>query len=231
MKIYQLVENANSAAELKQAFTRVEWARILLHFAGERNLGLGSSDNAIRSSLQNAFRRIGPDMPDATLPEDWNAKAARFGAALPSASGSSWPLIFNHLAPHKDAEVPQQYSAFNIQQPPGSQMTGWMADTDKTPETLQQVSAWVEAPAQLNRDQTRQYFRDWLSALSRNRSSDWISRLRLPPPGQTIANSSLRSLYRLQEQLTPQGEATVAKSQIDAELYTWLTSADYRFAE
>lgn len=230
MKIYQLVENATSAAQLKQAFTREEWVRILLHFAGERNLGLGSSDAAIRSSLQNAFRRIGPDMPDATLPDAWNTAAVRFGAQLPSVSGVSWPGIYNHLAAHKNAEVPQQFSNFNLQQPPGSSMTGWMADTDKTPETPQQVSAWAEAPAQLNRDQAVQYFRDWMTALARHRDSGWIAKLRRPATGSDT-NSSLRRLYAIQEELTPSGSSTVEKSAIDQALYSWLTSSDYTFAE
>lgn len=230
MKIYQLVESVSSAADLKTAFDNTEWAKIFLHFAGERNLNLGSSDTAIRASLERTFKDIGPGIDDAMMPEDWNARAARFGAALPSASGSSWPLIYNHLAAHRRANVPERYSAFDINRPIGSQLTGYAADTDKTEENLQQVSTWVQAPAQLNREQTRQYFLDWMTALSRNRNRQWMDKLMQAPPGQTIANSSLRSLYRIQEQLIPQGEATVAKSEIDRELYTWLTSADYRFA-
>lgn len=226
MKIIHLVETANSAAQLKAAFTREQWARIFLYFAGQKNLGLGGNDTAIRASLTTAFRSIGPEMDDVMTTDEWNSRAVSYGAQLPSSSGVTWPAIYNHIAPHKDAQVPEQYSAFDISRPPGSQMTGYRADIDRTEETPQQVSAWVEGAEEMNRAQAIAYFTAWVAALRTHRSEEWMQQLTQTVEGR---NTRLRRLHRIQEQLVPQGEATVQKAQIDRALYSWLTSSDFDF--
>lgn len=229
MKIIQLVETANSAAELKTAFDRTEWTKIILHFANKRNIGIGTSDNAIRSSLETAFKKIGPEMDNSTLPEDWNAKAVAYGANLPSTSGITWVTIYNHLAPHKGAEIPERFSAFDMNRQPNSAMTGNFADTDKTQETAQEVARWATAPAEnLTRDEAIQYFIDWTAALATKRNQAWMDLLRRPINGAD--NSRLRRLQTIIRTHTAETNTyPIPKLNIDRDLYGWLTSSDYAY--
>ena len=226
MKIIQLVETASSATQLKSAFNREEWCRIILHFAAQRNINLGTNDNGIRSALGVAFRMIGPEMDNVTVVDDWNSRAVSYGANLPNSSGLAWPAIYNHLAPHRTAEVPERFSSFDISRPPGSRLTGFRADVDRTEETVAQVSSWAQGPAEMNREQARTYFADWVAALRQNRDEEWMNKLLQTVEGR---NTRLRRFHRIQEQLIPQDDATVQKSVIDRSLYSWLTSSDISF--
>lgn len=217
MKIIQVIsENASSAAQLKSAFTREEWARIIYHFLSQiRGGSRAGTGSALTANLANAFEKIGPDMPDTTTAGDWNSTAQRFGAMINSAT-PTFPAIYQHLAPHKNAQLPADFDINNI---PGSGRTTYRTDVDRTGESLQTVSAWVEGPANMNREQVSNYFRQWIEKLTEVRGEDYVN---------NIEPQFARSMVRLQDELLPAEGQTVAKTAVDSRLYAWLTAVDQR---
>lgn len=222
MRIIQIVENANSAAQLKTAFDRDQWTKIILNFAalpGARNIG--NNNIAIQNSLQNAFREIGPEMDDATTPEDWNAKAVPYGASLSNPSAATWPAIYAHLARFagEDIEIPNRFSMYNPT-PAG------LSDTDRTPESRDEVAGWVQAPEQMNLEQLNQYFLDWIAALETKRSPEWMGVLS-NGTGSVRVRVFRAMKNELRQQITEQNPS-IAKTDVDNRLYNWLTSTDYQ---
>lgn len=205
MKIIHLVESANSAAELKRAFNDVEWRNIIYYFLSQRG-NIGNTSLGIENNIEQALEKIGPGMADTTTPDDWNAKASRFGAQI-SSSTPSWPAIYNHLAARRtETGAPAR--------PPGI-----VTDKDLTPETLQQVSSWVEGPATMNREQLRSYYDGWTRALATHRSSQYMNYINRDTRFR-------RRLFAVQAEVYPAQGQTVAKTEVDRVLYAWLTATD-----
>jgi hypothetical protein len=206
MKIIQLVETANSAAQLKTAFNENEWRNIIYYFLNQRNRGVGNTSLGLENNIEQALEKIGPGMPDTTTPDDWNAKASRFGAQI-AATAPTWPAIYNHLAARRaESGAP-------------SRAPGLRTDVDATPETLSAVSNWAQGPATMNREQVRDYYNDWTLALATHRSAEYMR--------YVFGDTRFRQrLFDIQQEVYPAEGETVAKTEVDRVLYAWLTSVD-----
>lgn len=205
MKIIQLVESANSAAELKAAFNENEWRNIVYYFLSQRG-NTGNTSLGLENNIEQALEKIGPGMADTTTPDDWNAKASRFGAQI-SSNVPSWPAIYNHLAARRaETGAPRR--------PPGLR-----TDVDATEETLQAVSNWAQGPATMNREQLRAYYDAWTLALATHRSAEYMRYIN----GDTRFR---RRLFAVQAEVYPEEGQTVSKAEIDRVLYAWLTATD-----
>ena len=209
MKIIQLTESANSAAELKAAFNENEWRNIIYYFLNQRNRGVGYTSLGVENNIEQALEKIGPGMPDTTTPDDWNAKASRFGAQI-TATAPTWPAIYNHLAARR-AEADTGPAPTR---PPGPR-----TDTDVTDESPAQVAAWAQGPATMNREQVRAYYDAWTRALATHRSAEYMRYIN----GDTRFR---QRLFDVQAEVYPAEGATVAKTAVDRVLYAWLTSVD-----
>lgn len=205
MRIQHIIENANSAAQLKAAFEPQVWRNILYHFLSQRG-GMGSTRLGVENNLEQALKKLGPGMADTTTADDWNAKASRFGAQI-AATAPTWPAIYNHLAAVANAPAAPPT-------PPGLR-----TDVDATDESERTVAGWVQAEANLNYEQAREYFHRWTLALTRHRNQEYIN--------QVSSNTRFRARFvAIQNEFLPDGENTVSKAAIDRALYAWLTSVD-----
>lgn len=204
MRIQHIIETANSAAQLKAAFTPQEWRNILHYFLSQRG-GTGFTGLGLENNIQQALEKIGPGMADTTTPDDWNAKASRYGAQV-SAVSPTWAAIYNHLAARKSETAPPA--------PPGLR-----TDVDATDENERTVAGWVQAESNLNRQQAIDYFRRWGAALATHRNQEYMT--------QVTGNTRFRArFWAIQEEFVPEEGQTVSKAEIDRALYAWLTSVD-----
>jgi hypothetical protein len=206
MKIFQLVESANNAAQLKTAFDDTQWRNIVHYFLNQRGT-TGYSGLGLENNIEQALEKIGPGMDNTTTADDWNAKASRFGAQIDSTT-PTWPAIFNHLAAAERTAPPA---------PPRA--PGLRTDVDVTDESPEQVAAWAQGPATMNREQLRAYYDAWTRALATHRSADYMRYIN--------ADTRFRQrLFDVQAEVYPAEGETVAKTEVDHVLYAWLTSVD-----
>lgn len=224
MKVIQIInEQPLTANDIKSAFTNDQWMRIIAHFMntkGDRRLprqggtSVVSPDTVIRSELRTAFKRIGPNMDPNLTASEWNNRAVTYGANLDSRT-ITWEAIRAHLNAHKDAPLPSGFDP-NV---PLDRSTR-RRDTDRTPETFQEFSTWINGPATMNRQQAIDYFRSMVGVIIEKRS--WAT-------AQFFANENnryIRAWYSLQSRTIPKDEATIQKSVLDSQIYGWLTAVD-----
>lgn len=210
MKIIQLTESANNAAELKAAFDATKWRNIVHYFLSRRG-NTGYTALGVENNIEQALEKIGPGMADTTTPDDWNAKASRFGAQI-SSTAPSWPEIYNHLV---NAEAAARRDG--IVAPPPT--PGVRTDTDATEETLQAVSNWAQGPATMNREQVYAYYNAWTRVLATKRSAQYMRYI--------LEDTRFRRrLFAVQAEVYPAEGQTVSKAAVDRVLYAWLTATD-----
>ena len=228
MRIIKLFEKRiNSATELKDAFSEQEWVNIAYHFVIQR---FGETDDTrFRSQNARFQRNIGQTMPNNTTPENWNLKAARFGARLGRAV--TWTGIYNHLAPHADTENP--FDANNI-----DPVTQALSPHDNTREARTEVANWVSTSTSEWTDFStfrREYWIPWFSRLREERAdfidedgrSWWDITFDRDYNGTLVPRrQEIDRIYQEYQNIN-----TIVKNDVFNDLWNWLLGSDDIFAQ
>jgi hypothetical protein len=145
MKVLELYENQriSTAKEFKDSFTPEQWENIICYYISvmDKDVGIVRSvplqDDPTKMSqiAQRIKQRLGPEMPDSTQPQAWNALARPFGISV---QGSTWDAFYNTLLPHASHACSLNFSS--------TQAGDDLADTDipgqlyTTTETVEDIS-------------------------------------------------------------------------------------------
>ena len=148
MKVLELFENQriSTAKEFKDSFTPEQWENIICYYISvmDKDVGIVRSvplqDDPTKMSqiAQRIKQRLGPEMPDSTQPQAWNALARPFGISV---QGSTWDAFYNTLLPHASHVCELDFSSTQA----GDDLadTGIPGQLYKTTETVQDVLAWI----------------------------------------------------------------------------------------
>ena len=148
MKVLELYENQriSTAKEFKDSFSREQWENIICYYISVmdkdvgivRSVPLQDDPGKMSQIAQRIKQRLGPEMPDSTQPQAWNALARPFGISV---QGSTWDAFYNTLLPHASHACSLNFSS--------TQAGDDLADTDvtsqlyTTTETVEDILAWI----------------------------------------------------------------------------------------
>ena len=148
MKVLELYENRriSTAKEFKDSFTPEQWENIICYYISVmdkdvgivRSVKLQDDPRAMSQIAQRMKQRLGPEMPDSTQPQAWNALARPFGIRV---QGSTWNGFYNTLLPHASHNCRLKYSSTQGGEDLAANNTTSQLYT--TTETVQDVLAWI----------------------------------------------------------------------------------------
>lgn len=226
MKVHLLFENVTSSNELRDAFDSEEWMRIANYFitnrAGPRwQRSMGENVDQIVSLMARINRQIGKDMPVQTTGQ-WNTVAFRYGMNYRGDRSLTWNTIYNHLAPHRDFELPENFEV------PGAGID--RRDINDTDETRNEISSWVDTDTTewTNYNTLRnEFLLPWTDRLLQERGEDfgnWLNGV----SAEGNINIYKQNLISIRENIGTQirDNGRISKDEVIRLLWAWLTSAD-----
>ena len=253
MQVAQIITEQTAirnSRELAAAFGRgsdgnYEWTRIANYFVTTKNIfggaGLGDDRGEIDGRMNRFHRSVGADMSERLTPITWNVRAAVYGMNTDK-TNPTWQEIYEHLAPHKDYELPERFNVAGSGAGAGQQVNA-------TNELRYEISDWVQTDRERfeSRDQLREYVGEFWKLVVTNcangngeckrnlQFAQWVSARENPEDtsSRRITNS-YHQFRRIANETLPaiiESEGFVSKQQVDGYLYAWLTAADTSFRD
>lgn len=248
MHVSELFENRNirNGRDLANAFSSEEWLRIANYFMvrkyqwndtqGLDEHPLGATRNQIRGLMVRINRDVGANQPSHS-PAEWNLKAAKWGMAYGGDQNATWSDIYEHLAPHKDYELPPGWdvegSLDNLGEPgqteeSGTEIANWV-ETDKDSwDNFQELKTEYLRPwfIRLFEERQREYPRE-IELDDGNIENEWKSWLSNNLSGTEMRRMADEGTSRFASIIAEEG--SIPKETVDSILFQWLRSADNRW--
>jgi len=108
MRIFDLIEQEDrlvTMGDVRDRFTRQQWANIIASLAGSRIERMEGNPSAINSFMSRAQRQIGADMSANKSVAQWASNALNYGISIPY-NLKTPTTVYQYLQPHAE----QQYT-------------------------------------------------------------------------------------------------------------------------